>query len=123
MTEVPKEIVVSRAASQTESAGRWILSRLRTGRWKRLSVGNRFRARGAAHGPSPVDSVGLHRVGAHFYQARLNHDLLGRFVDLNQHFPDIVDVAPSLAEENRIGAFVDLRWFFARELLRNQRRV
>src|SRR5438105_15379678 len=106
MTEVPKEIVVSRAASQTESAGRWILSRLRTGRWKRLSVGNRFRARGAAHGPSPVDSVGLHRVGAHFYQARLNHDLLGRFVVLNQHSRDIVGVAFSPADVDQICATV-----------------
>src|SRR5207244_7132578 len=87
-----------------------------------IAISNCLRSRSTTDCACPVNSVGLHRIGAHFHQARFDHDLLGRLVDLHQHFPDVVDVAAGLAEENRVGAFVDLRRIFACKLGRNQRR-
>src|SRR5207302_9787451 len=84
--------------------------------------GNYLWVRGAAYCAGPVNTVCLHWVRAYFNQARFDHHLLGRLVDLDQHLADVVDVAPSLAEENRVGTFVDLRWIVARQLGSNQRR-
>src|SRR5437667_10837889 len=66
----------------------------------------------AAKSPSPVNSVALFRVRRHFNQARFDHHLLGRLVDLHQKFADIIDIAAGLAEEKSVSALIYLRRIF-----------
>ena len=121
MPEAAEEIVVVRIA-KCKSTGWWIAARnWATGSY-RIPVSDCLWSRGAAHRARPVNSVSLDRIGRHFHQPRFDHDLPGRFVDLDQHFPNVVDVAAGLAEENGVSALVDLRWILARKLGCDQRR-
>src|ERR1700730_3963721 len=115
MTQTAKEIRVIRI-TKSKTTCRHVLTRLRTPSRNRISVGNSLRSTSAAYSTRPVDSVGLNRVGAHFHQARFNHDLLGRLIDRQQYLADVVDVAAGLTEEHRIGSLIDLRRTFAGEL-------
>ena len=121
MPEAAEEIVVVRIA-KCKSTGWYIAARnWATGSY-RIPVSDCLWSRGAAHHARPVNSVSLDWICRYFHQTRFDHHLLGWFVDLHQHFPDVVDVAAGLAEENRVRALVDLRWIFACKLGRNQRR-
>src|SRR5947209_4784630 len=115
MTEIAAQVVIVRI-SECESTGRRISTRLWAAGRKWVAVANSLRIGCAAEGARPINPVGLHRIGAHFHQSRLDHYLASRLIDLHQHFANIVDVAARLSEENRVGALVDLRWIFARQL-------
>ncbi len=69
----------------------------------------------------PVDAVVLPWVGSDFHEARFNHDLLGRAIDLDEQPADAVDVTAGLAVEDGVRALIDLRRFLALQLRREQR--
>ena len=83
---------------------------------------NRLRISCAAENATPIDAVSLPRIGRHLDQARFDHYLLGRLVELGQDLADVVDVGARLAEEKSVCPLVNLRRFLARHLGRDEDR-
>src|ERR1700726_4519082 len=92
------KIVVTRIAECKAARGRISAGDgTSPGYW--IPISNGLGRRSTTERSRPINSVGLHRIGADFNQSRFDHDLLGRLIDLHQHFPNVVDVAAGLAEE------------------------
>ena len=87
-----------------------------------LTIAEVFWRRRTTNHAGPVNAVGLFRVRRYFDEARFDHYLLGRLVDLDEQLLDVIHVRPGLAIKNRVRALIDLRSIPAGELRGDQGR-